>query len=212
MDRWPPRSRAGAPVLAVGLLLTALAYLGAVPDPAGRASVARAAPSPGSAGIALIPSAPAGGQRVTDGWYSAGALEPLGAGCSAGSVALGGPLRARLVRSGAACRCRCSALGAWAIAGPFLASAVGGVVPYLWAGVLSLGLIGWGVVERRTERINLGVAGFALTVLVFYFSSVMDRLGRSASLVGLGLLFLGGGWALERVAGDWSPGSAEAEP
>jgi len=27
----------------------------------------------------------------------------------------------------------------------------------------------------------------------------MDRLGRSASLVGLGLLFLGGGWALERT-------------
>ena len=55
-----------------------------------------------------------------------------------------------------------------------------------------------GVVERRSERINLGVAGFALTILVFYFSSVMDRLGRSASLVGLGLLFLGGGWALEQ--------------
>jgi hypothetical protein len=27
----------------------------------------------------------------------------------------------------------------------------------------------------------------------------MDKLGRSASLVGLGVLFLGGGWALERV-------------
>ena len=48
------------------------------------------------------------------------------------------------------------------------------------------------------ERINLGVAGFASSVVVFYFSSVMDRLGRSASLVGLGLLFLGGGWALEQ--------------
>ena len=55
------------------------------------------------------------------------------------------------------------------------------------------------MLERRAERINLGVAGFALTVLVFYFSSVMDRLGRSASLVGLGLLFLVGGWALEHT-------------
>jgi hypothetical protein len=71
-------------------------------------------------------------------------------------------------------------------------------------------LIVWGILERRSERINLGVAGFAITLLVFYFSSVMDRLGRSASLVGLGLLFLGGGWALEqgrrrlvaRVTGD----------
>jgi hypothetical protein len=89
-------------------------------------------------------------------------------------------------------------LAVWTAIGPILA-AQRGVVPYLWAAGLSLGLIGWGMLERRAERINLGVAGFALTVLVFYFSSVMDRLSRSASLVGLGLLFLGGGWALERT-------------
>ena len=41
--------------------------------------------------------------------------------------------------------------------------------------------------------------GFALTVLVFYFSDVMDKLGRSASLIGLGLLFLGGGYLLEQA-------------
>ena len=56
-----------------------------------------------------------------------------------------------------------------------------------------------GFEEARKERINLGVAGFALTVLVFYFSNVMDKLGRSASLIGLGLLFLLGGWLLERT-------------
>jgi hypothetical protein len=27
----------------------------------------------------------------------------------------------------------------------------------------------------------------------------MDKMGRSASLIGLGVLFLGGGWALERT-------------
>jgi hypothetical protein len=27
----------------------------------------------------------------------------------------------------------------------------------------------------------------------------MDKLGRSASLIGLGILFLGGGWLLERT-------------
>ena len=53
--------------------------------------------------------------------------------------------------------------------------------------------------EARKERINLGVAGFALTILFFYFSNVMDKLGRSASLIGLGLLFLLGGWLLERT-------------
>jgi len=71
--------------------------------------------------------------------------------------------------------------------------------PYFWAGMGSLGLVGWGLLERRRERINLGVAGFALTVTIFYFSDVMDKLGRSASLIGLGALFLFGGWTLERT-------------
>jgi uncharacterized membrane protein len=82
--------------------------------------------------------------------------------------------------------------------------------PYFWGGVGALAMVGWGLLERRRERINLGVAGFALTVIIFYFSDVMDKLGRSASLIGLGVLFLFGGWALERtrrqliarVAGD----------
>lgn len=63
----------------------------------------------------------------------------------------------------------------------------------------ALGLIAWGLKESRTERINLGVVGFALTIFVFYFSNVMDKLGRSASLIGLGLLFLLGGWILEKA-------------
>src|SRR6266478_2529546 len=71
--------------------------------------------------------------------------------------------------------------------------------PYFWAGVGALGMVGWGLLERRRERINLGVAGFALTVIIFYFSDVMDKLGRSASLIGLGVLFLFGGWAPERT-------------
>ncbi len=71
--------------------------------------------------------------------------------------------------------------------------------PYFWAGVGALAMVGWGLLERRRERINLGVAGFALTVIIFYFSDVMDKLGRSASLIGLGVLFLFGGWALERT-------------
>ena len=71
--------------------------------------------------------------------------------------------------------------------------------PYFWAGIGALAMVGWGLLERRRERINLGVAGFALTVIIFYFSDVMDKLGRSASLIGLGVLFLFGGWALERT-------------
>lgn len=71
--------------------------------------------------------------------------------------------------------------------------------PYVLAALGALGLAGWGLMERRSERINLGIAGFALTVLIFYFSDVMDKLDRSVSLVVMGILFLLGGWALERL-------------
>jgi uncharacterized membrane protein len=47
--------------------------------------------------------------------------------------------------------------------------------------------------------VNLGVVGFAATILFFYFSEVMDKLGRSASLMGFGLLFLVLGWSMERA-------------
>jgi uncharacterized membrane protein len=86
-----------------------------------------------------------------------------------------------------------------AAAGPPRIYAWNALGPYFWAGLGALGLIGWGLLERRSERINLGVAGFALTVVIFYFSDVMDKLGRAASLIGLGVLFLFGGWTLERM-------------
>lgn len=70
---------------------------------------------------------------------------------------------------------------------------------YLWCALGAVGLIAWGWRDGRKERINLGVAGFALSVLCFYVSNVLDKLGRSASLITLGLLLLGGGWVLERA-------------
>jgi len=63
----------------------------------------------------------------------------------------------------------------------------------------AIGLVLWGLHEQRRERINLGVAGFAITIIAFYFSTLIDKLGRSASLVGFGLLFLLGGWKLEQL-------------
>lgn len=73
------------------------------------------------------------------------------------------------------------------------------VAIYAWCAIGAAGLAAWGIRDGRAERVNLAVAGFAVTVLGFYSSSVMDKLGRSASLIGIGLLFLGGGWALERT-------------
>ena len=71
---------------------------------------------------------------------------------------------------------------------------------YPWWVIGAVGLVAWGISEGRSERVNMGAALFAATVVAFYFSEVMDKLGRSASLIGLGLLFLAGGWALERAA------------
>jgi uncharacterized membrane protein len=70
---------------------------------------------------------------------------------------------------------------------------------YAWCAVGCAGLILWGVYEQRSERVNLGMASFALTVAAFFFSDVMDKLGRSVSLLVLGALFLGGGWYWEKV-------------
>jgi uncharacterized membrane protein len=57
----------------------------------------------------------------------------------------------------------------------------------------------WGVRERSKALINYGVVAFALTVLWFYFSNFMDKLSRSLDLIVLGVLFLGGGWLLEKL-------------
>jgi uncharacterized membrane protein len=78
-------------------------------------------------------------------------------------------------------------------------SSVNDLALYAVCALGAIGLIVWGMKEGRRERVNLGIAGFALTILFFYFSTVMDKLGRSASLIGLGLLFLLGGWLLEKT-------------
>ena len=70
---------------------------------------------------------------------------------------------------------------------------------FAWCAVGSAGMIAWGIQEFRAERVNLGMAGFALTVLIFYFSSVMDKLGRSTSLIVLGVVFLVGAWYWEKL-------------
>lgn len=54
-------------------------------------------------------------------------------------------------------------------------------------------------VAWRFANSSVNLLDFALTVLAFYFSTVMDNLGRSASLIGIGLLFLLGGWLLEKM-------------
>lgn len=61
------------------------------------------------------------------------------------------------------------------------------------------GIVLWGVKDRQRLAVNVGVLGFALAVLFFYFSSIFDKLGRSLGLIGIGVIFIGGGWLLERM-------------
>ncbi len=68
--------------------------------------------------------------------------------------------------------------------------------------LLALGAVGivlWGIRDQQRLAINIGVLAFAITVLAFYFSSLYDRLGRAFGLIGIGILFIGGGWLLERM-------------
>jgi uncharacterized membrane protein len=73
------------------------------------------------------------------------------------------------------------------------------IAGHLVAGLASVALAGWGIVELRKERVNLGLAGFVLCVLSFYFSYVADAINRSLGLIVLGVVFLAGGWQLERL-------------
>ena len=185
----------GREVLAVGLLGMALAYLAAEPaSRPSRSGVRRGLVWIG--GLALIPTAVflvlAADRSLS--WHGQPGTVRLALGWIG---AVGGPiLTAWLLRGRDGWPV---AIGvAWA-AGAALAGDLDGVAAYGWLAVLAVGVIAWGVHERRTERVNLGIAGFALTLAAFYFSSVMDKLGRSASLIGLGLLFLVGGYLLERA-------------
>lgn len=64
----------------------------------------------------------------------------------------------------------------------------------------SVGLVVWGLRQRYPLFVNIGVIGFFLSILAFYFaSSLFDKLGRSLGLIGAGLLFIGGGLLLERT-------------
>jgi uncharacterized membrane protein len=59
--------------------------------------------------------------------------------------------------------------------------------------------IGWGVRQLSRSLVNLAIVGFGATVVWFYFSDLLDKMGRSLGLIGLGVLFLAGGWALEKT-------------
>jgi uncharacterized membrane protein len=60
-------------------------------------------------------------------------------------------------------------------------------------------LIWWGVRQTSRGLVNFGIVAFGATVAWFYFSDLFDKMDRSLGLIGLGVLFLAGGWALEKT-------------
>ncbi|HET6206250.1 MAG TPA: DUF2157 domain-containing protein [Terracidiphilus sp.] len=60
-------------------------------------------------------------------------------------------------------------------------------------------LIWWGLRQASRALVNLGIVYFGLAVAWFYFSNIFDKVGRSLGLIGLGVIFLAGGWALEKM-------------
>jgi uncharacterized membrane protein len=60
-------------------------------------------------------------------------------------------------------------------------------------------IIFWGVRQMSRALVNLGIVYFAISVTWFYFSNIFDKVGRSLGLIGLGILFLAGGWTLEKA-------------
>jgi uncharacterized membrane protein len=187
-ERFP---KAGA-VLAQGVLLLCITYLTALYLER-RGNARRALAWIG--GVALIPMAIAAMEMRL--WQNSGPDLPRHLLLLGNGLALALPLLLALWLRGRAAWMN-GAAAVWVL-GLNLIPSRSSILPYVWYAVSSLALIAWGLKEARRERINLGVVGFGLTVLGFYFSNVMDKLGRSASLIGLGLLFLGLAWVLERT-------------
>ena len=197
----------GETILAAGLLSLAITYLTAL-LPGRRTSVSIALAWIG--GLTLIPAVAA----VIQSWIFAGGfgrLLPLPwsyhlVGWAAAfllPVTLAWRLRGKYVWWNVIAALWVGALSATSLRShPYSspsAYSLNQLLQYVICALGSVGLIAWGLKEARKERVNLGIVGFALTVLFFYFSTVMDKLGRSASLIGMGLLFLLGGWLLEKT-------------
>ena len=73
------------------------------------------------------------------------------------------------------------------------------LLAYALVAAFAVFLCWWGVRLVSRALVNLGIVGFAATVAWFYFSDILNKMNRSLGLIGLGILFLAGGWALEKM-------------
>jgi uncharacterized membrane protein len=73
------------------------------------------------------------------------------------------------------------------------------LLAYALVAAFAVFLCAWGVRLLSRALVNLGIVGFAASVAWFYFSDILNKMNRSLGLIGLGILFLVGGWALEKM-------------
>jgi len=191
-----PRAQISWPVISCGILLLAICYLSVrLPGADSREDHVRVALT-WIGGLALLPATLAVALEHHAYGHTA-ATEP-GVLAVGWSCAILLPLGfAYLFRRGATWMNLAAAI--WVVGLNLAAQAQLDILLYGWCALGSASMVAWGIHEFRAERINLGMSGFALTIVLFFFSSVMDKLGRSASLMALGILFVGGGWYWEKL-------------
>jgi uncharacterized membrane protein len=80
-----------------------------------------------------------------------------------------------------------------------LTSVTPNLLAHLLVAAFAVFLCWWGVRLLSRALVNLGIVGFAAAVLWFYFSHIYNDHERALGLIGLGVLFLAGGWALEKM-------------
>jgi hypothetical protein len=182
----------GSPLIAAGTLVLAWSYFTA---PGAERRTPRHSALMWIGGIAL-PFAAALLATLGAGRYPSH-LSQTGEWVVAWTIAFAAPVAVTMLMRADVVSTAAAAL--WVAVLVFLPGLGGGMLAFGWWALGAVGLVASGVTSGRVERINLGSAAFAATVLAFYFSRVMDKLGRSAFLLILGLLFLGGGWALDRM-------------
>ncbi|HWN05953.1 MAG TPA: DUF2157 domain-containing protein [Steroidobacteraceae bacterium] len=190
----------GLTPVAVGMFLLACAYLMARPA-ASTERWRRALAWLGA--IGLIPAAVALAMSSDVDWTMFGAQYPAVTGAPrivGWSVAIALPLGLAWYLRGRDAVWLLAAL-AWALVLMQVSprSDAGELAMFALLALGAVGIVLWGLRDQQRLAINVGVLGFACSVLGFYFSSLYDKLGRALGLIGIGVLFIGGGWLLERA-------------
>jgi len=196
----PHPAEHGLAPAAVGLFLLACAYLAATP-PDSNMRWRRALAWLGALG--LIPAAVMLAITGTFDWRWHG--EPPGR-VATGAVIVAWTLAIVLPFAVAlALRGRSAAYLLLALVWAFLITQLesrpdsGELALYALMAIGAVGIVLWGVKDQQRLAVNVGVLGFALTIIGFYFSNIFGKLDRALGLIGIGVIFIGGGWLLERM-------------